>query len=443
MKGIILAAGLGSRFETRDEHKCLAKLGGLRIVERVILSFHEYSITDIIIVIGHHGSALKHYLGKGEKYGVKIQYIENNVWKQGNGTSLYAIKMALGNETHFLLSMADHWYEPKLIGDVLNAYSGTNLVCVDSTPKNSKELVGVTKVYIEDSYVKTIGKDLKRYNAVDCGVFVLSTNVFSTLEESFRLGNYSLTGGIKKLAAHKKLVAHDIGNHLWQGINTNGDLKYAEKKLFSTLRGHRDGLIAKHINRRLSIPITKIISKYDISPNVITIISFLISVGGGLSFFFGPIFILLGGVLVQLSAVIDGVDGEISRLKFKSSKYGVYLDSILDRYADAAIIIGVTYYCYRSFPETWFILVALLALLGTNLSMMSMDVFFRSFGSKYVTTTLGTKAKFLLAGRDGRLFLIFIGAITNQLLPVMIILAVTTNLLMIYRLYSVRLHKTF
>jgi hypothetical protein len=94
-------------------------------------------------------------------------------------------------------------------------------------------------------------------------------------------------------------------------------------------------------------------------------------------------------------------------------------------------------------PEQWVLLTALLALLGSGMSMMSRDAFFRSFGKRYNPADMDGVAKLLFAGRDGRLFLIFLGGVTNQVLLAMAILAVTTNLLAIYRLLKIsRLKKS-
>ncbi|GAF87882.1 unnamed protein product, partial [marine sediment metagenome] len=79
MKALIIAAGEGSRLGnlTKDKPKPLVRLLGLSLVERVILTAKEVGIDEFIIVIGYLGQRVKEKLGNGNRYGVKIVYIEN------------------------------------------------------------------------------------------------------------------------------------------------------------------------------------------------------------------------------------------------------------------------------------------------------------------------------------------------------------------------------
>ncbi|KKM27582.1 hypothetical protein LCGC14_1573260, partial [marine sediment metagenome] len=85
MKALIIAAGEGSRLRnlTKDKPKPLVRLLGLSLVERVILTAKEVGIDEFIIVIGYLGERIKEKLGDGNRYGVKITYIENREWERG------------------------------------------------------------------------------------------------------------------------------------------------------------------------------------------------------------------------------------------------------------------------------------------------------------------------------------------------------------------------
>ena len=54
----------------------------------------------------------------------------------------------------------------------------------------------------------------------------------------------------------------------------------------------------------------------------------------------------LGGLLAQLASVVDGCDGEVARLKFHESAYGGWFGAVLDRYADAFLLLGLTWYVF-------------------------------------------------------------------------------------------------
>ncbi|GAI94527.1 unnamed protein product, partial [marine sediment metagenome] len=108
-----------------------------------------------------------------------------------------------------------------------------------------------------------------------------------------------------------------------------------------------DGLISRYINRKFSINIfTPLLLKIyrRITANQVSVISFIISLISSLFFFLGNA--IIGGLLIQISSILDGSDGEIARLKHMASSLGNYVDAILDRYADGLILLGMFYYSF-------------------------------------------------------------------------------------------------
>jgi CDP-L-myo-inositol myo-inositolphosphotransferase len=118
---------------------------------------------------------------------------------------------------------------------------------------------------------------------------------------------------------------------------------------------------------------------------------------------------------------------------------GTSFDSILDRYGDGIIILGMAYYSYIHEPNIWVVIISVIALIGSPMSMMVKDTFFRAFRERYDADKMDGPAKFLLAGRDGRLFLIFAAGVSGQVFAIIVMLAFTTNLLALYRTIKVGL----
>ena len=83
-------------------------------------------------------------------------------------------------------------------------------------------------------------------------------------------------------------------------------------------------------------PIAK---ELNIDPNLITIFSLIIAAIAAI--FFALNDLILGGVLILLSGLLDVFDGAIARYHNKASKFGAFLDSTTDRFSDALIIIGL------------------------------------------------------------------------------------------------------
>ena len=124
-----------------------------------------------------------------------------------------------------------------------------------------------------------------------------------------------------------------------------------------------DGYISKYVNRRASKPMAQLLAKTRVTPNQITWAAFAIALLAFISFVFGQN--IIGGLLVQLSAIVDGVDGSLARLKGMTSTFGGFLDSVLDRYADILIVLGLTLWSlsHEAYPGIW--LAGFLAITGT------------------------------------------------------------------------------
>ena len=100
---------------------------------------------------------------------------------------------------------------------------------------------------------------------------------------------------------------------------------------------------------------------------MITLCSMLVGMAAGA--IFGAGWGWTAGVLAAVSQVLDGVDGQFARLTGQQSEAGAFLDSVLDRYTDGALVIGLTIFVYRSgglSPWTAAI-VGTMALIGSGL----------------------------------------------------------------------------
>lgn len=193
-----------------------------------------------------------------------------------------------------------------------------------------------------------------------------------------------------------------------------------------------DGYISKYVNRRLSEPMARLFAKTRITPNQMSWVAFGIAVLSFISFILGQN--IIGGLLVQLSSIVDGVDGGIARLKGMTSTFGGFLDSMLDRYADILIVLGLTLWSvsHEVYPGIW--LAGFLAIAGT-------------MGISYSRASIGANHRHLfdrgfqsLASRDIRLFLIMVGAVTGQAYFCLVTIAGLTYSVLLYRLFYAYKH---
>ena len=433
MKALILAAGRGRRQKGNGDSKPLIPLLGLSFIERVILTAKKSGITDFQIVIGYKGKRIQKYLGNGKKLGVNIDYIYNDEWKKGNGISVLKAKDFIREP--FILLMADHLFDYKILCELQKQTIEDDgcILCVDKNHRKYLDVNDATKVFIENGQIKDIDKQLNDYNGIDTGIFLCTPAIFAALEESISSGNESLSAGIKVLANRQKMKAFDISDKYWLDVDDDNALKNAKSLLFERLKKNTDGPVSRILNRPISIKISELLLKTKITPNQISLISFIIGLFGALFFYFGDyVFLVFGGILVQMSSIIDGCDGEVARLKLVESKYGGWFDAVMDRYADAIIIFGMIHGHWILHNDIIIWTIGFMALMGSFINSYTADKYDAIFRKEI------NKINGIRMGRDIRLFIIFIGALSNQILITLAIIAIISNFVSIRRLVVLR-----
>ncbi len=196
-----------------------------------------------------------------------------------------------------------------------------------------------------------------------------------------------------------------------------------------------DGFISKHLNRKISEPIARVLAHTPLTPNMATIGSFSIAIISFVAFLTGQN--ILGGILAQISSIADGIDGGLARQKQMTSAFGSFFDALLDRYSDSLIILGITIWAAanETYAGVWLIgFAAVTGTLAVSYSRARVEPQYRAVFDRGLTS---------LASRDVRLFLIMIGSIAGQLFITLSLIALLTNMVVILRLFTVyRLYST-
>ncbi len=428
MRALIIAAGRGRRLRSKFAPKPLALIFGVPLIERIIYRAKRAGIKEFVVVIGYRGDEIKQKLGDGKKYGVRIQYVYNDEWEKENGISVLKAEKVLKNEKQFVLLMSDHLFDHTTLKELIKRGVKENhcVLCVDRNLNGWYfTLDDATKVWIEDGKIKKIGKHLRKYNGIDTGVFLCTPVIFDALKESIKRGSYTLSAANQILAERGLLDAMDVTGHFWVDVDDEVALEKAEKILVKNLSKPTDGPIARFINRPVSLKISTFLAKTKITPNQVTFLSFLIAVIASVCFFTGEyIKIIAGGILAQLSSIIDGCDGEIARLKLSISKFGEWFDRVLDRVADGLMILGLTRAAWLHTAQEWVWILGFFTMMGS---------FLNSYTAVWYDKIIEREG-ILRFGRDMRIFIIFLGALFNLIIPTLLILAVVTNLENIRRL---------
>jgi len=435
LKCLILAAGKGTRISRRGDSKPLLPLMGLSIIERVILTAKNSGIEEFYIVTGYNGERVRPFLDKVAKLrNVKITHLINEEWEEGNGLSVLKAKEVL--KENFILLMGDHLFDEDILMRLKNMHidSGEIILAVDSNTgsNNLVDLDDVTKVSVNNhGQVVDIGKDLTHYTAYDTGIFLCSPAIFTAIEKSIMYYNdSSLSGGVRILSREGKAKVFDIDkDNFWIDIDDERSFKKAEKCLMDRLKKSADGPVSRYLNRPLSRIITKYLVRTDITPNQISVFSFILSMIATTFFFLsGYIPLLIGAILAQISSIIDGCDGEIARLKYRESDFGSWFDAVLDRYADAFMLFGLTYHVFVPQGDIFYLIIGFLAIIGSFMNSYTADKYDGLMRERF------EKKSYFRIGRDVRVFIIFICVLLNQPFFALLILALLMNIETIRRI---------
>jgi len=356
MKALIISAGRGSRLNnlTKDIPKALIPLLGLPLIERVILTTKEAGINEYVIVVGYLGEKIKVFLGNGDRFRVKIDYIENEEWQKSNGVSVLKAKKLL-NKNFFLL-MSDHIFDARILKGLVNYdMKGTVVLAVD----RREPLTDDTKVLEKNGKIIDIGKDIQESNCIDTGIFLCSPKIFSYIEDAVKKGKTELSDGIARAAENRDAEIFDITQinsyissirkeieAFWMDIDTKEDLSKAKKLLIENACKGRNDLLATYVNKPIENFIVSKLANTRITPNQVTILTNIVAYASTFLFLQG--YLLFASLLTFIVSFMDGVDGKLSRVKIASSNIGK-MEHAFDFLFEHSWYIALAFYLSKTY----------------------------------------------------------------------------------------------
>ncbi len=411
-KAVIIAAGMGSRLNGhgRGRPKPLVRVAGVGLLKRAILTAKRAGITEFAIVIGYRGDEIRTAIANDPQIDVPIDWVENDEWTRGNGLSVLKARDFVDGQ--FLLMMADHLFEPRVISRMrrLLLSASESALCVDTRLDRVQDLDDATKVILEGERILRIGKGLDRYDAVDTGIFLCTPALFDGIERSIAEGDESLSGGVRILASEGNMRAVEIDGLFWQDVDTPDALHQGEMALFGMLGKSTDGMVSRHFNRKVSAWISKFLVKTPATPNQISIAAMMVTFLAGWAMAEGShLYVALGGLLFQFASIIDGCDGEIATLKYAGSRFGEWLDTVADNVSYLVFFSGVIYGMYKLTAEPVVVAVGFIALVLNVLAVLLICVYLKHSGSgSIVSFNMGFSSE-VPEDRRGHLHRIYCG----------------------------------
>jgi phosphatidylglycerophosphate synthase len=243
-----------------------------------------------------------------------------------------------------LVVMGDHVFEADDVRRLMVA-PGRNVQAVDPDPERQVGgLGGVRPTRVRtapDGRVLEYAADPRAHGAVDAGLSAIQVaDVLAAAADAPAMPWTALRQHM--LQAGFEMTTCDFAG-LWAAVDTPDGVRALERVMW-----HRygpkptDQIIARTVNRRISGPLTRELLRTGLAPDVATVLAFattlaaagLIAVGNWWA-------MAAGGLGVMLGSALDGVDGELARVSGRASRRGAALDTLLDRYADLAVVLGL------------------------------------------------------------------------------------------------------
>lgn len=418
--------------------KELTSVLGVSLIERVILAAKKAAdIKKYVVVLGDSGGKIKAHLGDGSRLKVKINYIENNDRHPLSGLSVLKARQLLNK--NFLLLMSDYIYDSRILKELVRCeLNGSAILAVGG--HDSRQ--GDTKVPEEERNIVSIFQN--------AGAFLCSPEIFDHIEEALKQGKTELKDVIAGAAGNGDigvLDTADINPYIqsmrkempafYLNINTEEDIKKAEKILIENACKGRNDLLATYVNKPIENFIVNQVANLKITPNHITLLTNIIAYTA--TFFFLKGHLLLASILTFVVSFMDGVDGKLSRVKIASSHIGK-IEHAFDFLFEHSWYIALAVYLSNTHGSLPLVLCIFIILFDSFKSNCG-----KAFGKAYKNIDLEDygKPERFFRKFDGRknsyIIFILIGALLN--VPFYSLVAITFWSLVSAAFYSLRVMK--
>ena len=140
-------------------------------------------------------------------------------------------------------------------------------------------------------------------------------------------------------------------------VDDTASAREAEQRLFHALRKPQDGWTSRWLNRYISLAISRWLVKTPLRPNQVSIVILGVGIAGAWFAAQGGYGnLLLGAFLFQAQSVLDGCDGEMSRVTHRGSRTGEWLDTVGDDLTNYGFFAGAAIGLYKVTHNPWYLL---------------------------------------------------------------------------------------
>jgi len=166
--------------------------------------------------------------------------------------------------------------------------------------------------------------------------------------------------------------------------------------------------------KRIVGSIVDLLASLRVHPNILTLIGLVINIFAMVLFAKG-IFIW-GALVIVFAGIFDIVDGEVARRTKRVTKFGAFFDSVIDRYSDMLLLLGLIIW-YAKIDRIFYVGLTGLVLIGSVLTSYTR--------ARAESLIVACKVGFL--ERPERIVLLIIGGFTDRMAAVLWIMAILSN----------------
>ena len=181
--------------------------------------------------------------------------------------------------------------------------------------------------------------------------------------------------------------------------------------------------------RRIARNVAQVFARTPVTPNMLTIFGFLLNLV--VAYLLATGNLIAGGIMIIVAGLFDMLDGALAKVTDRTSDFGAFLDSVVDRYSESAVLFGLLLYYYQQPGNQGLIEIVLIYVILVG-SMMISYARARA-GALQIRNEVG------LMARPERIILLAIGLLVNAylLVPVLWFLAIGTQLTALQRVLHV------
>jgi phosphatidylglycerophosphate synthase len=179
------------------------------------------------------------------------------------------------------------------------------------------------------------------------GAWIASGRCVDVVLAAIVAGDTELTSLSTTKVPHGKIARAPIG--------TSSELRAAHRLLYQILVKPQDNAITRYLYRPVSFPLTRLLVWTPITPNQISyLVAIMVAIGCWFAASLSTTNVLIGTVILLAASYVDCCDGEVARVKLLSSRFGAWVDTVVDELSSVGYMAAMGWHCHLMYGNAGF-----------------------------------------------------------------------------------------